>query len=409
MTINAKVAADLKQATTIETGLAQVNAQLSGGVAQKNNIVHNIVNTAALGKERGLNEVGRPIRVQPVVIVEEAISKLPYLSDTLQTVTNMVSAYYLQAFGYLTAGQVTGVNVLQVLRRLNPSYRDTIDIGEAILDSTLATTEQLQKTYATESFQYPISSLPSGNSISLESNNPLDGTSDASTGKSKELSVKESRSLQDAPNLAVGKILEVTVSKDGNRVSLPVQVILNPWISSTSFIVDWMGLANYNDSLYMRFIRMKTGEITFWKDLVFMQDIIAKRNRVNLKDKSGIISETLARRSIGILGRIFAKDKVSAVPASNVMVVSANTVKQVERQLGGSLASPSIISRIFKETALMMIVEVDDMYGSIRVFQRGETRPMELTDRDIKTMAKSNGGDINTILTSLMAGKGLPF
>lgn len=408
MTINAKVAADLTKATTPESGFAQLNYLLDKPQGSSQGFgFKDIGAKKGLTNETGLNQLGRPIRVQPVTIVEESIAKLPYLSDVLQTITNMCSAYYLQAFAYRTAGSITGVNVLQTLKSLNPAHLNKAEI----LDSTFTAAKNaggqifggITQNLGNESFDYPVNGFQYKGDLALESNNPDQPKSETSA------SIKENRALHDAPNLAVGKILEVKVSKDGNTVELPVQIILNPYISSTSFITDWVGLAKYDESLYMRFIRMKTGELSFWKDLVFMQDIIDKRNRVMLKDKSGVVAETLKRRSYGLLGRMFAKKHVSAVPASNIMVVSHATVKELERTLGGELTNLQVINRIFNETALMMIIDIDDMYGTIRIFQRGEDRPIELTDRDMKSMSKSNNSEINTILTSLMAGKGLPF
>lgn len=351
------------------------------------------------GSQNSLTDLSKLARVQPITIIDSDCAHLEYLSDVLQTTLSIFTGYYLQAIAII--GTVDSVKVIKTLASVNPTsqgYR----------------TESFSQEYAEQDGTWKQSmeaykwSLPTKkNSIAFEN---------ASATLSKDDGVSEK--LREAVNLGVGKIINVTLadSDKGTKVTMPVSISLATNILPPKAVQSIITLDNKDTTFIERFHYWRAGRIEFWRDLVLCQDMIDERKRLMMKDNSGVYNEIVSRSNssitnsvINIIGAITGTAALKRTPtlatASNILIISDTTAKEVEAKLGGKLTNNNIRKNIFKSGYLMLIVVIDKQYERVTIYHRGIDLGSTMSLRDIKISNKGNGPDIMDIFKALGMGQ----
>lgn len=303
-------------------------------------------------------------RVEPIVMLDQRAVFLPYISDVLQTVCSIFSGYYLQAVA-LNAN-VGSVNVMRTLDKLNPSR------------SALS--------FSAESFE---EKLPE---FGLEAE-----------GKPVQFGRDTIGEVKEATNLAVGKLLEVTLNSEGQSFTIPVSVRMLTNTIDAQSLVHILGVGKDNKSFKARWHGWRSGQLEFVRDLILCQDLIDEHRSTLMKDKSGTYAEIMKRRNNNAAA-MAVSGQVSVATASSIAVLTAQTAKEVETAVGGKLRDVQVRNRVFKDSYLMLMVIVDTEFEQVTIYHRGIALPTELSVKELKISNRGSGPDVAEILKAYQLG-----
>lgn len=341
--------------------------------------------------------------------VEDRLTHNEVTADILKFSTNLYIGYYLMSVALMN--NVGNCNVRRVLDRLN-TKRDVI--GNA--------RDKAQEWISVEHFaSYPTfgsKNLPlAGNRYakalrsSVESpifDNIKDSLSDkdgsVNPNGSSASNNEAIEKLTDAPNLAQGKVFEVTIENDGKCARIPAMVQINPLTCNKEMFVSMYAQANQNNTMINRFRRWMDGELSTIGDMIFCNDIIAERGRLLKQDKHNITKELEKKRRANKLSTLITQ-KTSIATASTISVISKSSVQDIELAVGGKIDNAKVRHDIFSRSGLIMLCVVDEMYETVTIYHRGQNHKMELTFGECKTAAKGNGPNVMEILKAFQAGQ----
>lgn len=381
----------------------------------KNETAHSLINVATLATnilseaaEGSLIDYTAVLRNEPIVMMEDSLVHQAVSSDVLKFLTNLFAGYYLQAVAI--TNNIGNVNVMQVLDRLN-SKRDVLSNAKAefVSRESFAPRPQFKLTpeISKESAQlmYPAYYRPSVESydeVSVEStilDNKDNNAPDVNNAAGRDVV----KTLNDAPNLATGKIFEVVIENEGKRATIPVSVRLNPLSCSPGLVQEMLSLGDIRNSTIERFRRWREGELEFINDLILCNDLVEKHYSLLKADKHGIYKDILKRRRNNRLSALITQS-TSLATASSMCIITEDTASDLQMAIGGKLADPKVRASVFARCSLMFLVVIDPELQFIRIYHRGIAYPMELTYGEIKNQAKGNGPDVMELLKAFSAG-----
>lgn len=342
-------------------------------------------------KTVSLSEVTKLARVEPLVIVSKDCVNLDYLPDVLQTLTNIFTGYYLQAVALQT--KIENVNIRKILDRLNPDrdfYHPAFESHKDI------------QTISIENFKFRLPktkiAVESSSSAELEQSLP---TPEASLPDS-------SKVLNENLNMAVGKMIDVTIQSGEQKVKIPVMVRLAPAVIPNQSIVHILALKSEDNTLVERFHAWRAGRISFIRDFILCQDLIDQHKKALMTDDTGVYSEIVRRANNSkVFGAV--TQNPSLVSASNIFVLSETAAEEVEQKLGGKLDNARIRQKAFENTYAMIIAVIDRNYERVTFYHRGIAASTDVSIRDIKSSNKTKGPDIMDIVNALSGGKAPSF
>lgn len=352
----------------------------------------------------------KPARVEAITMIDSRLQHVPEITDVLMSTVNIFSGYYLQAVSLMI--NVGKVDVIKMLDRLNPS-RDplfnTLTLADQIStepisfeDMDLSDTRLVHHTLSLESYktQLPMIGKPIGmanyGSVSLENGRPNQPNQSVREGKEIQMDLNT--------NLSVGKQLSVTLGNPADPATIMVNVRLISTIVPSTLI---NGVVDHNSrdlSFSERWDLWRSGQIGFWKDLVMCQDLIDEHKKVLNKDTNQVFGEILKRRRNNSISALFSNSS-SVATSSNIMIMSSETRKEIERKHGFKLRDNAPRAKIFNETYLMLLIEVDPEMEHVTIYHRNIDLPTQLTFRQLKTANKAGSGpDVGEILKAYRLG-----
>lgn len=357
-------------------------------------LLDQVIKLANIGYKTGqsyqnvsLSQVSTLTEVRPLTIIDNDCTKVDYLPDVLQCLLSMFTAYYLRAVNYTAV--VSDVKVAKVLDRLNPDRSNDVMLlgGSTILGGV--SSESINN-----SIKY---SLPG--TISSFVTESLDHWSD----KESKVSVAGKDNLEtiiDSSSLAVGKLINVKIQvgdKEKKTIEIPVNVNLSVSITPVQTIKRILTIKSDSNSLDERWWKYKTGQISFIKDLILCQDLIDEHKKALMNDTEGTYSEMIRRvNNAKKYGLITANP--SLVSASNLFVLSKDTIKEIEDKLNGKISNDRIRQAIFNNTYAMIIAIIDRDHDTITFYINGVNHPTDVTSKSLKASNKGKGPDILDML-----------
>lgn len=380
-----------------------------------------MADTLRAAKSDSLIEYTKPARVEPIVLMDHKVASLPYTSDVMHSLTSLFSGYYLQAVA-LTVN-VGRVDVIKLLDKLNPK-RSPIDSALSNANAVSAIVGSLE---SASNYQYALP-IP-GQNVSLESfgfeaikvtrskttkDDNGNTTSHQITAdndpafKMANNADKTDKLLNEMTNLSVGKMLEVEVESDGSRAVFPISVRLIVSGIGPKELVHTLSQGSKNTSTKERYHLWRSGQLEFMRDLVMCQDLIDSHKKTLAKDSTGIYEEIRKRRRGNRLSAIFSGEP-SVATASNIIVMSQNTAKDLEREVGGRLKDFRVREKIFKETYTMILVVIDSDWEHVTFYHRSIELPTEMSIKELKSSNKNNGPDVAEILKAYQVGNSPTF
>jgi len=343
-------------------------------------IINQFISAKEYIADNSLVDATKLTTVEPLTIISKDLLNEEYMVNVNNTLLNLFAAYYMQAVDILT--KVQSVEVVKLLDKLNPN-RDA---------SGFLATESHPST-ALENYKYD---LPKTSSLALE------------------LDKDDKKQLLANSNLAVGKLISVSIKLNDKEVgkeitaNLSVAIRLLTTILDSNSIQEIMLGSDTDKSLIERYHAWRAGRISFIKDLIFCQDLIDEVKKRSLKDESGTVEEIIRRVSNAKKYGALSKNPSLAV-ASNLFVISDKVAKELEFKLGGKLNNFRTRKKLFEDTYAMIIVVVDREWERVTFYIRNIESYTDLSFKEIKNSGSEKGPDIADILKSLQLGTGPSF
>ena len=316
-------------------------------------------------------------RAEPVCVVEQSLVSLPYISDVMHTATTLIAVYYAQAFAL--SNQISGINFVKRLDKLNPT--------RGVVDSVLN-----QPYVSTESLNHQLPSYLNHRSVSLEA-----PASKATTGSSIGFGRDTPALLQNASNLAVGKIIEVTATDGACSASIPVTINLHPLLMDREVAITTFSLKGFQNQRKGRLYRWRAGELETVSDMILCRDLIDQHRSTLLKDKTGFYASVRDKRRNNRLAAV-ASGETSLGTISNVAIITSSTARELAIQLGGPLSDYQTRQNVFNDTSLLLLFVVDQDRNMVQVYYHGIKASSLLSLSDLKQVGKGSSTDLTEIL-----------
>lgn len=365
-----------------------------------------------------LIEYTQPTRVEPIALIDHTIADLPIMSELAKSVTSLYAAYYLQAVALST--NIGNIEVIKILEKLNPSRDPVESFGNMLsLESRPVTPltlpgfglERRAPSLAIEAFE-PFSNSEiqkdkdgKEQTVNIINTGKIEYGSSTAEGGSTKAAQDQIANL--ALNLSTGLLLNVEINIDDKKASIPVSVRLISTLATPKLLVQMMSYSAKDKSMKARYLGYKTGELSM-KDLMFATDLVDAHRAGLIKDNTGKYAEIIARKNKNRLaGALSGNPSVST--ASNIMIISSETLSDAEGEINGSMGNKRLRDRIFQDTYLILLVVVDARWEQVTIYHRGIPLPTEIGFKELKSAKSGAGVDVSEMLKLYQMGRNPTF
>ena len=381
----------------------------------------------ALSGETSFSEFTRAANLEPRVMVEDTLKTLPQLPKFLMGLTNIYTAYYLQAIS-LTA-TINDISVISILDKFNPNRDASLsrllkNINTAKKDKTSSYAK-----FSKESYAYVLPNYNNYGTVPVKMQKSLEAevaklieAKNAEDAKTKEQQAKEElekekihynvssglKNIQEADNLAVGRLVQVKLTQNDQSYEVPVAVRVRPMFVPKLIMRELVALGDVKESWSERWHKMRSGEISLVSDWIFQSDVINHKRKLLALDKQGLYRELINRRKNNKLAAL-TTGHVSLGSASSFIVISAQTAREVELTSGQSLTDAAFRAKVFGENSAMMILIVDTEWERVVTYTRGISGGVDYSFKDFEGFGKGNGPDITEIMKAYALGNNPRF
>lgn len=347
-------------------------------------------------------------RVEPLALIDNTIQHLPIMTDVMHSLTTQLAALYIQTLSAMT--RIGTVTVMQQLDRLNPDRNNNSVIqmvGTYVSNESLPVMRKTHK-ISSPKLEYSIEAAsgtttgPFWGAFDPKSKTTSNTTKDGKDGKASrgpDRSADISEVVKEIPNLLVGKIVDVTIQDGADKFVIPITFKIIPMSASPRVIGAILSMGSVNNTLYERWHSYRAGQLNFWSDFVFMNDLLKDHRKLLKEDTTGFYREALRRRRTNQSAAI-ASGKASAGTSSNIIVISKAVAAEIERKTAGNFNNPKSREQMIEHTSAMLLAIVDPDYETVKFYYKSIPLPTELTFRDLKSSNKKTGPDITEILAA---------
>jgi hypothetical protein len=365
------------------------------------NAMTSIAQALAAAKSSSLIEYTKPMRVEPIALVDRDCVHYEGVEDVMQSLLSLFSGYYLMAVAL--SSQIGNVSVMGKLGPLNPQ-RDPIT--EASLTGfKLLTMESYQ--YALprygdkeikpvfESFYDPVLS-------SNADDDPGQTTQGSKLGVNDKAAADLGKTIAESANMSVGKILSVEITDGRCKMNIPVNVRLLVNLIPTQSLISILSEGHVDKSWKARWHGWRSGRLDSIKDMIFCQDLIDAHRKKLMGDSEGIYGNIIDRKRKNQLSAILSGTP-SVATASNLVVMSRETLNQIQATTDADFSRFDNREKFFSETSLMIIAVIDKQRDRVIFYHRSIPTETDVSIRSLKSANKS-GVDVKDVLQAYSLG-----
>lgn len=377
--------------------------------------------------ETSFSEFTRAANLEPRVMVEDTLKTLPQLPKFLMGLTNIYTAYYLQAIS-LTA-TINDVSVISILDRFNPNRDASLSRLLKNINNARKDKSNLYAKFSKESYAYVLPNYKNYGIVPVNMQKALEAQAEnlipaenAKDAKEIKEEIKQElekerinynvssglKNIQEADNLAVGRLVQVKLTQNEHTYEVPVAVRVRPMFVPKLIMRELVALGDVKQSWSERWHKMRSGEISFISDWIFQSDVINHKRKLLALDKQGLYRELINRRKNNKLAAL-TTGHVSLGSASSFIVISAQTAKEVELTTGQSLTNATFRAKVFGENSAMMIIIIDTEWERVVTYTRGINGGVDYSFKDFEGFGKGNGPDITEIMKAYALGNNPRF
>jgi hypothetical protein len=217
-------------------------------------------------------------------------------------------------------------------------------------------------------------------------------------------------------HIPAGKMLEITLTNPDNPLSnttINLIVQLAPYLIPAQIAVEFL-TKDASPSFSQRIMQWRTGEISFWRDVVALSDVHNRRERLRRMDPTGVVSAAIDKQTAGRAGVLhnLNKDKAnrSRNIANSVLIFSKETVQHAKADCGIDITDPIVRQEYFATSFVMIMVVVDLLYDRVTFYYNGLDDEATFSFDQIKLKNKGdNGLDLVAVMNALGQGRSPKF
>lgn len=344
-------------------------------------LIRKITDLWAGAKADSLIDYTQVGRVEPIVLIDADVLFSEALPEVQQSLLSIFAGYYLQAVALSCS--VGKVDVMRHLDKLNPR-RNPSDSAANTMGWLLAQESYTHRLPMPEKQNHIMAMEAEQDDINKETPSNVGFGKDTVT------------SLKELANLSVGKMFAVEITDGLHKATIPISIRLMASSLPTESLIHILSIGNQDNSAKERYHGWKSGRLEFIKDLCFCQDLIDAHRKTVMHDKDGVYSNLLSRQRGNQLSTILSGNPTVA-SASNLVVMSSETVAQLELRLDGKFSDFKIRERIYQKSYIMIVVVIDKAWERATFYSRGINGSTEVSLRDMKSSNKG-GADVSDIL-----------
>ena len=204
--------------------------------------------------------------------------------------------------------------------------------------------------------------------------------------------------------LVSGIILDVNFAMGNVKggINVPVAVKLLPTVVSGD-VANQFFATNFKLDNWMRWFKVTTGEIKFWRDFVFEMDLLDDRTRALKRDKTGVLEEMLQRQQnslssyvLKVLGWRSARQNI----ASTIHVFTKWQFDQFCHQAHCNFNNVSDRLKYFRKTMSMLVAVIDSEYNTVDMYYAGVGQKARYQFSQLQNFTKPNQYDLTSIMRS---------
>lgn len=381
---------------------AAIKQKLADNAASK--VIESTKDALRAGKKDLVSNT-QSARVEPILLMDQRALAVPFIQDVVHSCYNLFTGYWL-----LSVSLDTTINGVSVGRRLDKFATDrdlndatlnylgsavgmeSMDIGLPFAKEILqANFESLQASFEAEAAEVATVEQPKS---TPRKNSAAEGTRVGDASKV----------IAQITNLAVGQMVEVTISEDGKQAQVPVMIRLRVAGMPAKTLVETMAVGGVDMTTRGRWRAWRAGELRFWADFVMAMDRVDAHRAASMNDETGYYKTVYNRAAKNGLAEILS-DGPSLATASSIIVLTEDTARDLEAKVGGKLSSFRVRQGIFGMTYSMLMAVVDPEWESVTIYTRGIDMPTKLSARDMKAAGKSDSKELMDILKSYQLGR----
>lgn len=327
--------------------------------------------------DNSLSDITKETKVEPLVILSKDCIGVDAMPDIMQGLLNYTIADYTQAVAIY--GKISDINVRRTLGTFNPN-RD----GSA---GALLATVNLES-LSDKALQF---SLPVGGIPTMEADGDL-----PQNFKGGKLNTKELQ--EEAKNMSVGKLVEVTFSVPGADgkvipVAMPIQFrLMSSYINSAS-MVNILTNGVDDTGFFARFERARDGGISPFVDFILAQDMIEEKRKLMHSDDGKLMQKIQARIANNKRAALATRTP-SLATLSNIFIMTEREAKEINHRLGSPITSASVREQIFRNVAASTLVVVDPQWTQVTYWHRGYDTAVTLDFKQLKSSSGGKGPDL---------------
>ena len=329
-----------------------------------------------------LIDVASVARVEPITMLDADCVNIPEIADITRTMESLFSGYYLQAVNIMST--IGDVSVVSKLGPLNPNRKLGLE----------ALHEEALMVLSMEDYKFRLPSNKKQPTFALE----------AGDIKPAVIYDKLLEQVNASGNLSVGKVYNVQLKHNDSTVTIPIAIRLMVNVVPSRMMVDLFTYRNNFDlNMKERFHDWRSGRLSLIGDLILCNDLIDKRRRAGIRDRSGLMGQINNRESKNFVAG-FMNGKGSVATASNLAIISTETLELIEHELNGRISNSKVRSAMFENTNLMILAVVDKGYERVIFYHRGLESTTSVSFRELKLAGKGSGSDVSDILKAYISG-----
>lgn len=333
-------------------------------------------------------------RVEPLVIIDsDSFNAEQYIGPVIQCAHTIFTAYYLQAVALM--GTVGSIKIAKTLDKLNPNRKPDVSgflshmmAGQGIesADGTVNFATEEPFGMGLESFSLPTYGLEADDE---EKRNEV------------KISDKALATTSEMTNLSVGKLVNVTLTDQGQTITLPLQIRLIANEMPINPMLRLLSMQGLDRTWSERYWKWRAGRITFIKDLMLMQDMVRADKRAMMEDDTGVIDEVMRRAKNNKLAGFFSKN-ASMNESANIIVFSEETARQLKQQHNIDVDNFKQRQTIFDGSYAMILVKIDREYERVTFYINGLPLGSSMNRNELKSNSgKNSSADLVEVFQAL--------
>lgn len=366
-----------------------------------------IINAWSRGAGQSLASYGQSLRVEPYTLIDSRLLRLPYAKDVLNIAQRHFSCLYLMA--QASDNTIDGIKVSSRIDKFSPDR-----------NLQAATADFLQgrggkNWLSTESYQF---GLPFPNErdgldrfSSYSSEAAMPGKSLDPKAKEEEVkrqsvafATNTAKAIQDVSDLSIGQVIDVNVTNGKQSMVLPIQIRLKTIGMEPVSLAELLALGGEDNSTSARWMRMRVGDLTGWRNLVFQTDRVDRYRRAAVADKSGYLRKAVSRDNKALMATALTGEP-SVGAASSICLISKETAREAEELMNGRLSDFATRQSIFDQGLMLLLFVVDADHETVTIYTRDIDDSVTYAIRDVKSSSNESKSDLTDIMRSYLEGR----